>query len=331
VKGRWKVLIGLVAALAVLLAINTIVVNGQTKDAEITAEGGQILQLPGGDVQVLEEGPTAVDPRQAGLSVVLVHCYGCSLHWWDRIAPILAERHRVIRLDLLGHGGSEKPKSGYRIDQQAALVAAALGQRDVQGAVVVGHSMGFSVAVALAARASQLVDRLVNIDEGPNQDVCELPFLAKLAYAPVIGEAAWRISPDFAVENGYSDAFAPDYDISSGFENPDQVIDDYNAMTFTAFKDAREANDDFQDELPLDDRLRQIPVPLLSVFGSEDQICDPEESQAAYEAVPGARTATVEDAGHSPNVEQPEETAALIEDFAAEAEASTGPRRNRGR
>ena len=330
-KGRWKVLIGLVAALAVLLAINTIVVNGQTKDAEITAEGGQILQLPGGDVQVLEEGPTAVDPRQAGLSVVLVHCYGCSLHWWDRMAPILAERHRVIRLDLLGHGGSEKPKSGYRIDQQAALVAAALGQRDVQGAVVVGHSMGFSVAVALAARASQLVDRLVNIDEGPNQDVCELPFLAKLAYAPVIGEAAWRISPDFAVENGYSDAFAPDYDISSGFENPDQVIDDYNAMTFTAFKDAREANDDFQDELPLDDRLRQIPVPLLSVFGSEDQICDPEESQAAYEAVPGARTATVEDAGHSPNVEQPEETAALIEDFAAEAEASTGPRRNRGR
>jgi pimeloyl-ACP methyl ester carboxylesterase len=331
VKGRWKVLIGLVAALAVLLAINTIVVNGQTKDAEITAEGGQILQLPGGDVQVLEAGPTAVDLRQAGLPIVLVHCYGCSLHWWDRMAPILAERHRVIRLDLLGHGGSEKPKSGYGIDQQAALVAAALGQLEVQGAVVVGHSMGFSVAVGLAARASQLVDRLVNIGEGPDQDVCELPFLAKLAYAPVIGEAAWRISPDFAVEDGYSDAFAPDYDVSSGFENPDQVIDDYNAMTFTAFKDAREANDDFQDELPLDDRLRQIPVPLLSVFGPEDQICDPEESQAAYEAVPGARTATVEDAGHSPNVEQPEETAALIEEFAAEAEASTGPRRNRGR
>jgi pimeloyl-ACP methyl ester carboxylesterase len=329
VKQRWKVLIGLVAALAVLLAINTIVVNGQTKDAEITVEaqglqpGGQILQLPGGDVQVVDTGPVR-ESRGTGrpieqAPIVLIHCYACSLHWFDRLAPLLARRHRVIRIDLLGHGGSEKPKRGYGIDQQAALVAAALGQLEVQGAVVVGHSMGFSVAVGLAARASQLVDRLVNIDEGPNQDVCELPFLAKLAYAPVIGEAAWRISPDFAVEDGYSDAFAPDYDISSGFENPDQVIDDYNAMTFTAFKDAREANDDFQDELPLDDRLRQIPVPLLSVFGSEDQICDPEESQAAYEAVPGARIATVEDAGHSPNVERPEETAALIEEFAAEA------------
>jgi pimeloyl-ACP methyl ester carboxylesterase len=333
VKTRWKVLIGLVAALAVLLVINTIVVNGQTKEAEVTVDGGQVLQLPGGDVQVVDTELPAIGRAgdEPPPPIVLVHCYGCSLHWWDRMAPILAERHRVIRIDLLGHGGSEKPRSGYGIDQQAALVAGALGQLEVQGAVVVGHSMGFSVAVALAARASQLVDRLVNINEGPNEDVCELPFLAKLAYAPVLGEAAWRLSPDFAVEDGYADAFAPGFDISSGFDNPDQVVDDYNAMTFTAFKDAREANDDFQDEIPLDDRLRQIPVPLLSIFGPEDQICDPEESQALYEAVPGARTATVENAGHSPNVEQPEATAALIEEFAAEAEATAAPRRNRGR
>jgi hypothetical protein len=126
VNRRWKVLIGLLAGLAVLLVINTIVIDGQTKDAEVTVEGGQILQLPGGDAQVVSEGPTAVDRGQAGVPIVLVHCYACSLHWWDRLTPILAERHRVIRVDLLGHGGSAKPKSGYEIDQQAALVAAAL-------------------------------------------------------------------------------------------------------------------------------------------------------------------------------------------------------------
>jgi pimeloyl-ACP methyl ester carboxylesterase len=317
----WKILIAVVAVLAVLLALNTIAVDNETGSAEVTVDGGQILELPGGDAQVISEGPTAVGPRQAGLPIVLVHCYACSLHWWDRMAPILAERHRVIRIDLLGHGGSEKPKSGYGIDQQASLVAAALGQLEVQGAVVVGHSMGFSVAVELAARASQLVDRLVDIGEGPNPDACDLPFIAKLAYAPVLGEALWRVTPDFAVEDGYADAFAPDYDIPSGFDDPDQVISDYDAMTFTAFTDAHDANRDFQEELPLDDRLRQIPVPMLAIFGSEDQVCDPEESLAAYEAVPAAQTATVEGAGHSPNVELPDETAALIEDFAAEGEA----------
>jgi len=124
---------------------------------------------------------------------------------------------------------------------------------------------------------------------------------------------------DFAIEDGYENAFAPGFDIASGFDNPDQVVDDFRAMTFTAFKDAHDANEDYREEIPLDERITQAAVPLLSIFGAEDQICDPDESQAAYEAVPGARLETVEGAGHSPNLEVPEETAALIEDYAAGA------------
>jgi pimeloyl-ACP methyl ester carboxylesterase len=185
--------------------------------------------------------------------------------------------------------------------------------------------MGFDVAVALAARASQLVDRLVNIDEGPSSDDCSLPFLAKVSYWPVVGEALRRTSPDFAVEEGYSDAFAPGFDTADGFPNPDQVVDDYHAMTFTSFKDAAKLTSDYEDEATLDTRLRQIPVPLLSIFGTEDQICDQESSQEAYAALPGAKTELVDGAGHSPNVEKPEETAALIEDFAAGAAVAATP------
>ncbi len=312
-KRRWKILIGAAAAIAVLLAVNTIIVNGETKEAGVTIEGGEILELPGGSLQVLDEGP----PH--GAPIVLLHCYSCSLHWWDGMAPILARDHRVIRIDLLGHGGSQKPSTGYAIEDQAALVAAALDQLDVQGAVVVGHSMGFDVATALAARATQLVDRLVNIDEGPSEDACSAPFVAKLGYAPVIGQAMWRLTPDFAVKQAYGAAFAPGFDLADGFPNPDQVVNDFNAMTYTAFRDASEANTDFVKEMPLEQRLRSVPVPLLSIFGAEDQLCDPGESQAAYRTVPGARLAKIEGAGHSPNVEKPKETAALIEEFAADA------------
>jgi pimeloyl-ACP methyl ester carboxylesterase len=312
-KRRWKILIALLVGLAILLAVNTLVVDNETKNAEVTIDGGRIVSLPGGDVQVFEEG------TGSGAPIVLLHCYSCSLHWWDGLAPMLARNHPVIRIDLLGHGGSQKPSSGYSIDDQAGLVAGALDQLGVQGAVVVGHSMGFSVATALADRASQLVDRLVNIDEGPNEDACSLPFLAKLGYTPVLGEAIWRVTPSFAIKDGYADAFAPGYDLADGFPNPDQVVDDYHAMTYTSFKDAADANSDYTDEATLDQRLRQIPVPLLSIFGSEDQICDPQSSQAAYAALPGAQVAEVRGAGHSPNVEKPEETAALIEEFAADA------------
>ncbi len=321
-----KIALGLLVALAALLLVNMAIVDNQTEEAEATIDGGQILELPGGEVQVYEQGPSTGSP------IVLLHCYGCSLHWWDRLAPILARDHRVIRIDLLGHGGSQKPSGGYEIEEQAALVAGALDQLGVQGAVVVGHSMGFSVATALAERATQLVDRLVNIDDGPNGDLCELSTLAEVAFAPVIGQALWRVSPDFAVEDGYSSAFAPGYEIADGFDDPDQVIADHDAMTYTAFREASDANSDYVDELALDQRLRQIPVPLLSIFGTEDQICDPEESQAAYGALPGARTADVRGAGHSPNVEKPAETAALINEFALDPGDDTAgaPPRNVG-
>ena len=328
-RRAWKILIGVLVVLAALLAINTVIVDNQTKEAEVTIEGGGILSLPGGDVQVFEEGP--VLRSRPGAPIVLLHCYGCSLHWFDELAPLLARRHRVVRIDLLGHGGSQKPGSGYEIDEQAALVAGALDQLGVEGAVVVGHSMGFSVATALATRASQLVDRLVNIDEGPNEDSCSLPFLAKVGHTPVIGQALWRLTPDFAVKDSYENAFAPGYDLADGFPNSDQVVEDFRAMTYTSFGESYDASRDYVKAVPLDDRLRQTAVPLLSIFGAEDQICDPQEAQAAYQTVPGAQVAEIKGAGHSPNVEKPQESAALIEEFAIDAgDEALSPPEGRG-
>jgi pimeloyl-ACP methyl ester carboxylesterase len=309
-----KIALGIVLALAALLAINTIIVNGQTKDAETTIDGAEILHLPSGDVQVLDS--PALNRKTTSAPIVLLHCYGCSMRWWDGLAPLLQRNHRVVRIDLLGFGGSEKPTSGYSMEDQAATVATALNQLGVQGAVVVGHSMGFSVATALATEHSELVDRLVDIDEGSDvADDCSLPFIAKLEYAPVLGQAMWRISPDFLVKDGYSDAFAPGYDV------PDYVVDDYDAMTFTSFEDSKNAADDFSDEISLADRLRTAAIPLLVIYGSEDQICDPASFNEAYGSVPGARVEEVEGAGHSPDVEKPKETAALILPFAAQATA----------
>ena len=323
-----KILIAIVAVLAVLLAANTIAVDNETKPAEVTVDGGRILQLSAGDLQVWEDGPTAGgsgDPP-----IVLIHCYSCSLHWWDHIVPLLSEHHRVIRVDLLGHGGSEKPQSGYSMEDQAALVGEALNQLGVEGAVVVGHSLGATVAAALAEQSSELVDRVVDIDQAPDDSFGSLPFIARLAYVPVLGEFLDRVTPDFAVKDGYQDAFAPGFEIDSGFDTDDQVVDDFRAMTYTSFDESSSAEDDYTEEIPLDERLTSAAVPLLVIFGDEDQIYDSDESIAAYEDVPGVRTALVEGAGHSPNVEKPEETARLILEFADdggdEAETPQPPR-----
>jgi pimeloyl-ACP methyl ester carboxylesterase len=301
----WKILIGVVALLAVALAVNTLVVEGETKPAEVTVPGGRILKLAGGEMQVLEEGP-----RDAG-PIVLIHCYTCAIDWWDGMLPLLARRHRVVAVDLRGFGGSEKPDSGYSIEDQAAFVAEALARLHVREATVVGHSLGGTVATALTEVPGDYVKRLVIVDQAPEERFSKgLPFTAELSQVPVIGPALWQVTPDFAIKEGLQVAFAPGYDV------PDAFVDDFNRMTYTSY-DSDGEEGDFMDARPLDRRIERTGTPLLAIFGAEDQIYEAKEALAAYRTVPGAETALVPGAGHSPNVERAAQTAGLVLRFAS--------------
>ncbi len=307
---RWKVLLGVLAALAVLLALNTIVLDRETKPAEVTVPGGRILSLNGGDLQVVDLPPTS-SRQEPGRPVVLLHCYTCAIDWWDRLIPLLRRDHRVIAVDLLGHGGSEKPSSGYSMPEQADLIAEALGRLGVRGATVVGHSLGGTVATALTVQSPDLVSRLVLIDQAPDNSYGQLSLLARLTYWPVLGEALWRLTPDFAIKDALGQAFAPGYDV------PDRFVDDVRRMTFNAYDTVGADEDDYTKQEPLDARIRAAGLPLLVIFGGEDQIYDARRALSAYAAIRGAHTALIEGAGHSPNVEKPEQVAKLIDAFAA--------------
>jgi pimeloyl-ACP methyl ester carboxylesterase len=300
-----KVLAGLLASLAVLLAINTLIVEGETKPAEVTVAGGRILHLPGGDMQVLEKGP------RDGSPIVLIHCYTCAIDWWSRMIPLLDRDHRVIAVDLRGFGGSEKPSSGYSMEDQAGFVAEALKRLRVRGATVVGQSLGGTVAAALVEVPGGYVKRLAIIDQAPDESYISggLPFSAELTYVPVLGPALWQVTPDFAIKQGLGVAFAP------GFDVPDSFVEDFNRMTYTSYTSDGEEGD-YSNAIPLDRRIARDGVPLLAIFGAEDQIYDAREALAAYARVPGAQTALIPGAGHSPNVEKPARTAGLVLGFA---------------
>ena len=79
---------------------------------------------------------------------------------------------------------------------------------------------------------------------------------------------------------------------------------------------------DYTDSRTLDDRIGALEIPLLVIFGAEDQIYDAEEAIEPYRGIAGVQAYVLEGAGHSPQVELPEETAELIEEFAAEPVAA---------
>ena len=114
--------------------------------------------------------------------------------------------------------------------------------------------------------------------------------------------------PDASIEEGLERAFAPGYDV------PDEFVEDFRRQTYTSF-DRGAGGDRLPREESLD-RRSGARVPVLAIFGAEEQLYEPEKALAAYGALPGAQTALVQGAGHSPNVERPARTAALVLGFA---------------
>ena len=325
--GWLKITLGVVAGLALLLALNAVVVSNATRDAYLRDTGARLVETSNGTLQVLEQG----NPR--GTPVVLVHCYTCSMKWWDDLAPLLERDHRVIRVDLLGHGGSDKPGGGYSIDDQATAVAEALAKLGVVNATVVGHSLGGSVVTALAERSPQLATRVVIIDQAAEDGFESEGFAQRLSYWPIIGQASERllhIAPKSTIRDQYDDAFAPGYDIASGFANPNQPVDDLRAMTYTAYKETHDAEEDFVGEAPLDQRLATAGVPAMVIFGAEDQLYDAQAAVDRYrQNVAGVQTHVIAGAGHSPNVERPHAVAPLILSWAAPPRGALRPAKKR--
>ncbi len=317
-----KLLLLVVVVLIALGIVNALVLDSQTKPAEVTADGGKIESASSVDLQVFDSPATGPGPE--GAPIVLLHCFGCSSQWWKPILPQLNERHRVIRIDLLGHGGSEKPQSGYEIPTQSAAIAEALNSLGVQGATVVGHSLGGMVATSLAETASELVDRIVLIGTPSESGEADLPFTEKLIRVPVVGQGVWRLRLDAMIRRGYGSAFAPGTDVSEVFPgDPDRVVDDNRAMTYDSFTESSQRADDYLEEQPIASRLAATGVPIMWIDGSEDQILDATAVSEEFHAVPGAITKLIDGIGHSPAAEAPEETAKLILDFAGVAPPAT--------
>lgn len=82
--------------------------------------------------------------------------------WTSQRIHFAGRGHRCVTLDRRGHGRSDRPSSGYGLDQLADDVASLMDQLDLRSAVLVGHSMGGAEAIRYLARhGTARVDRLV--------------------------------------------------------------------------------------------------------------------------------------------------------------------------
>lgn len=128
---------------------------------------GHVL-VDGVRLAVLDTG--AID---ADLVFVLVHGWGSSSTAWAHVMPALAAAGRVIAVDLRGHGASERGEETVTIDRAVTDVRAVVAAAGVERPIIVGHSLGGTIATAYAI-ADPSIRGLVVIDPSYGADATEM-------------------------------------------------------------------------------------------------------------------------------------------------------------
>ena len=111
-----------------------------------------------------------IDEGSGGPPLLFIHGWLRSTVDWSKQAQAFRHRHRVIRVDLRGHGRSPAPTDGYTRRELAADVVALMDELDLADVVLVGHSMGCGVALDVAVSAPGRVCALALVDGvGPRE------------------------------------------------------------------------------------------------------------------------------------------------------------------
>ena len=262
-------------------------------------------------MHVVHDGPREAPP------LLLIHGSGASGASWGTVAGALAGHHHVIRVDLPGCGQSP-PASSYDVPEQAGRVAVLLDGLGLQHVTLAGHSSGGYVATALAEQRPDLAGSLALISTGPSLDaLLPQPFILRALLAPPLGPLLWPRRSDAMIRKGISATTARPVDI------PGDAVADLRNITYRAFRKVLRCNAEYVAERSVPERLADLDVPVLVIFGAADPRYEP-SSAHQYDAVPSARVEMLPGVGHVPILEAPEATSELLLGFTAAA-ADTPP------
>jgi pimeloyl-ACP methyl ester carboxylesterase len=241
-----------------------------------------------------------------GDPVVLIHGFGASSYSWRKVAPELAERHRVVAIDLYGFGWTDRPqdRQHYSRDGQVGLVLGVMDALGIEAAHIVGHSYGGAVSMALAADHPERVRSMVLVDSA----AVDYPVNRKRWFAP-IRLFDWIYVRGLALRTGvarrafehayYDDSQVTDELIEAYLERlrVEGVAGAYRALSWPLPASQR----------PREIHYQELAVPTLVLWGAQDRIVSAEVGRYHAGLLPDCRFVAIEGVGHSPMEEKPAE------------------------
>ena len=264
---------------------------------------GEFIDLSGARLYYYAAGT-----RGSGNPVVFIHGFPTSGHLWGDVVPLMPAGHRLVVLDLLGYGRSDRPLSrGVDAGAHADRVVALLDELRIDRACVVGHGFGGGVAQCIAVRHPTRVSHLCLVDS-VGFDRWPIPRLrisrALLPLATVLPPGVLLSRLRHEVERGYGDrtraARSIDHYVRP-FSGPE------GAQALAAhIRGISAADRDVQMRLSL------LDVPTAVVWGRRDRVLSLDTGRMLARQIPNATFDVIDDGNHFTPEETPRQVADTI-------------------
>jgi pimeloyl-ACP methyl ester carboxylesterase len=244
----------------------------------------------------------AAGTRGAGEPVVLIHGFPTSSHLWGEVVPLVPAGHRVVVVDLLGYGRSDRPRAGrVSVEAHAERTVQLFDALGIDRACVVGHDVGGGVAQSMAVRHPQRVSRLCLVNSVAFESWPALEVRLARAVLPVARHmpAAWFVPMlRSGLLRGYADQDRGSHSVAhyvrpfGGTEGRDALVRHLLEL-------------DARDTAQLAPRLKDVTQPTAIVWGERDPFLPLGVGRRLRDAIPHSTLDVVPGARHFTPEEAP--------------------------
>ncbi len=237
-----------------------------------------------------------------GSPVILLHGLADDIGVWESAIAPLAAKYRVVALDQIGFGRSDKPLLNYRVSTFVDFLDGFLNELKIERASLVGNSLGGWVAASFALAHPQRVDRLVLCDAAGYAAVSKTMDPRALSALRLASREDIRYLGPLTFRDK---RFYEDVDLA--FKQHVSAGDNY---TVNQLLDSMIRGEDV-----LDGRMGAIRKPTLIVWGREDKLIPLSFAERFHKEIAGSQLRVIDSCGHMPQVECPKEFVTAVLEF----------------
>lgn len=272
-----RLLVGLVSPFLILLSPCS---SGQAQTE--SASSGKFVTVFGARIHYVDTG--------TGSPIVLLHGLGDDIGVWEAVTPALARKHRVIALDQVGFGRSDKPLLSYRINTFVDFLDGFLTELKLDHVSPVGNSLGGWIAAAFALAHPDRVERLVL------SDAAGYAALAKTVDPRTLSALRLASREDIRILGPLTFHDKRFYeDVDGAFKQRVAAGDSYTV--------GQVVDSMIRGEDVLDGRLGAIAKPTLILWGRDDKLIPVRFAVRFNKEIKASQLHLIDNCGHMPHVE----------------------------